>query len=138
MSGRKRGADAATGDEHAAARKQGHVAKRLNGVKSASLSARGARRRPVRARHGTRDASSRRQVRADAKGQAGAGQAGAGQAGAGQPSSSKEGAKRHVAALILARGGSKGIPLKNIKMLAGVPLIGWVVRAATDSNRFDR
>nr|XP_046237027.1 N-acylneuraminate cytidylyltransferase A [Scatophagus argus] len=45
--------------------------------------------------------------------------------------------KRHVAALILARGGSKGIPLKNIKMLAGVPLIAWVLRAAQDSNRFD-
>uniref|UniRef100_A0A3Q1FME4 Uncharacterized protein n=1 Tax=Acanthochromis polyacanthus TaxID=80966 RepID=A0A3Q1FME4_9TELE len=46
--------------------------------------------------------------------------------------------KRHVAALILARGGSKGIPLKNIKMLAGVPLIGWVLRAAVDSEMFDR
>lgn len=45
---------------------------------------------------------------------------------------------RHVAALILARGGSKGIPLKNIKMLAGVPLIGWVLRAALDSECFDR
>ncbi|TWW63579.1 N-acylneuraminate cytidylyltransferase A [Takifugu flavidus] len=44
---------------------------------------------------------------------------------------------RHVAALILARGGSKGIPLKNIKMLAGVPLIGWVLRAAVDSEMFD-
>lgn len=46
--------------------------------------------------------------------------------------------KLHVAALILARGGSKGIPLKNIKMLAGVPLIGWVLRAALDSEQFDR
>ncbi|XP_061524754.1 N-acylneuraminate cytidylyltransferase A [Phycodurus eques] len=45
--------------------------------------------------------------------------------------------KRHVAALVLARGGSKGIPLKNIKMLAGVPLIGWVLRAALDSDMFD-
>lgn len=45
---------------------------------------------------------------------------------------------RHVAALILARGGSKGIPLKNIKLLAGVPLIGWVLRAAIDSGEFDR
>lgn len=44
----------------------------------------------------------------------------------------------HIAALILARGGSKGIPLKNIKMLAGVPLIGWVLRAARDSQVFDR
>jgi len=48
------------------------------------------------------------------------------------------GKKRHIAALVLARGGSKGIPLKNIKMLAGVPLVGWVLRAAQDSNMFDR
>ncbi|KAJ3612245.1 hypothetical protein NHX12_020521 [Muraenolepis orangiensis] len=44
--------------------------------------------------------------------------------------------KRQVAALVLARGGSKGIPLKNIKMLAGVPLLGWVLRAAQDSHMF--
>lgn len=50
----------------------------------------------------------------------------------------RAGGPRHVAALILARGGSKGIPLKNIKMLAGVPLIGWVLRAAVDSKMFDR
>ncbi|XP_039521989.1 N-acylneuraminate cytidylyltransferase B [Pimephales promelas] len=43
----------------------------------------------------------------------------------------------HRAALILARGGSKGIPLKNIKNLAGVPLIGWVLRAALDSGVVD-
>uniref|UniRef100_A0A4W5KQE3 N-acylneuraminate cytidylyltransferase n=1 Tax=Hucho hucho TaxID=62062 RepID=A0A4W5KQE3_9TELE len=47
------------------------------------------------------------------------------------------GEKRHIAALILARGGSKGIPLKNIKVLAGVPLIRWVLRAAVDSKQFD-
>ncbi|TDG99532.1 hypothetical protein EPR50_G00194750 [Perca flavescens] len=45
--------------------------------------------------------------------------------------------KRHVAALILARGGSKGIPQKNIKTLAGIPLLGWVLRAAADSDVFD-
>uniref|UniRef100_A0A4W6CHF2 N-acylneuraminate cytidylyltransferase n=1 Tax=Lates calcarifer TaxID=8187 RepID=A0A4W6CHF2_LATCA len=50
---------------------------------------------------------------------------------------SRAGGDRHVAALVLARGGSKGIPLKNIKMLAGVPLIGWVLRAAKDSDMFD-
>lgn len=61
--------------------------------------------------------------------------------GDGQLSACKQvrpGDHRHVAALILARGGSKGIPLKNIKMLAGVPLIGWVLRAAVDSELFDR
>lgn len=45
--------------------------------------------------------------------------------------------KRHIAVVILARGGSKGIPLKNIKLLAGVPLIGWVIRAAVDTQVFD-
>ncbi|XP_053318970.1 N-acylneuraminate cytidylyltransferase [Spea bombifrons] len=43
----------------------------------------------------------------------------------------------HLAALVLARGGSKGIPHKNIKKLAGKPLIGWVLRAALDSRSFD-
>uniref|UniRef100_A0AAY5EDJ2 N-acylneuraminate cytidylyltransferase n=1 Tax=Electrophorus electricus TaxID=8005 RepID=A0AAY5EDJ2_ELEEL len=45
--------------------------------------------------------------------------------------------KKYVAAVILARGGNNGIPLKNIKLLAGVPLIGWVIRAAIDSDVFD-
>ncbi|XP_065147479.1 N-acylneuraminate cytidylyltransferase B-like [Paramisgurnus dabryanus] len=53
--------------------------------------------------------------------------------GVGDPSTKQP----HRAALILARGGSKGIPLKNIKVLAGVPLIGWVVRAALDSDVID-
>ncbi|KAM9834447.1 N-acylneuraminate cytidylyltransferase-like [Syngnathus typhle] len=57
--------------------------------------------------------------------------------GAGGKLSKSGGGKRHIAALVLARGGSKGIPLKNIKMLAGVPLIGWVLRAAVDSELFD-
>ncbi|KAI7791822.1 cytidine monophosphate sialic acid synthetase 1 [Triplophysa rosa] len=52
-------------------------------------------------------------------------------------SSCEESKKKPIAALILARGGSKGIPLKNIKMLAGVPLIGWVIRAAKDAEVFD-
>lgn len=51
---------------------------------------------------------------------------------------SRAGGRGHVAALVLARGGSKGIRLKNIKMLAGVPLLGWVLRAAVDSEVFDR
>ncbi|XP_006814772.1 N-acylneuraminate cytidylyltransferase-like [Saccoglossus kowalevskii] len=45
--------------------------------------------------------------------------------------------KRHFAALICARGGSKGIPLKNIKILAGQPLISWALRAAVDANVYD-
>ncbi|XP_048862505.1 N-acylneuraminate cytidylyltransferase A [Brienomyrus brachyistius] len=55
----------------------------------------------------------------------------------GRASQAKRKKGGHIAALILARGGSKGIPLKNIKMLAGVPLIGWVLRAARDSQVFD-
>lgn len=43
----------------------------------------------------------------------------------------------HLAAVILARGGSKGIPLKNIKSLAGIPLVAWVIRACIDSDAFD-
>lgn len=128
MPGRKRGANAVNGEQVGAVRKhirvdvKRHVAKRLTGV-------RGTQRRAGRGRGGVRDRSSRKQIRANGKGQ--------GLQGA-QPSSSMEVPKRHVAALILARGGSKGIPLKNIKMLAGVPLIGWVLRAAVDSNRFQR
>ncbi|KAM8897269.1 N-acylneuraminate cytidylyltransferase A [Spinachia spinachia] len=62
-----------------------------------------------------------------------------GRRGDGTPAKHKPagaGGPGHVAALILARGGSKGIPLKNIKMLAGVPLLGWVLRAAVDSKKF--
>ncbi|XP_029456019.1 N-acylneuraminate cytidylyltransferase isoform X4 [Rhinatrema bivittatum] len=46
-------------------------------------------------------------------------------------------AKGHLACLVLARGGSKGIPLKNIKPLAGKPLIHWVLIAAIESDVFD-
>ncbi|XP_030397253.1 N-acylneuraminate cytidylyltransferase [Gopherus evgoodei] len=59
-------------------------------------------------------------------------------AAAGGPVPAAEAEQRppHMAALVLARGGSKGIPLKNIKPLAGLPLIGWVLRAAIDSGVF--
>ena len=38
-----------------------------------------------------------------------------------------------VLALIPARGGSKGIPRKNIRLLAGKPLIAWTIEAALAS-----
>ena len=37
-----------------------------------------------------------------------------------------------------ARGGSKGIPRKNIKMIAGKPLIAWTIEAAKSSKLVDR
>ncbi|XP_043943726.1 N-acylneuraminate cytidylyltransferase isoform X2 [Protopterus annectens] len=43
----------------------------------------------------------------------------------------------YFAALILARGGSKCISLKNVKNLIHLPLIGWVLRAALDAEVFD-
>uniref|UniRef100_A0A7S1FIL3 N-acylneuraminate cytidylyltransferase n=1 Tax=Noctiluca scintillans TaxID=2966 RepID=A0A7S1FIL3_NOCSC len=41
-----------------------------------------------------------------------------------------------VVAVIPARGGSVSVPLKNIKELAGRPLIDWSIRAALDSGVF--
>ena len=40
--------------------------------------------------------------------------------------------------MITARGGSKGIPGKNIKDLAGKPLISWTIEAAQSSRFIDR
>lgn len=40
-------------------------------------------------------------------------------------------------ALIPARGGSKGIPRKNIKMIGGKPLIVWTIEAALRSTLLD-
>lgn len=40
--------------------------------------------------------------------------------------------------LVPARGGSKGLPGKNIKPLAGLPLIGWTLRAARESGVLER
>ena len=43
-----------------------------------------------------------------------------------------------VLSLIPARYGSKGLPLKNIKPLAGIPLLAWPINAALGSNYIDR
>lgn len=40
-------------------------------------------------------------------------------------------------AIIPARGGSKGVPRKNIKMLAGKPLIAWTIEEAKKSKYID-
>ena len=37
---------------------------------------------------------------------------------------------------IAARGGSKGIPRKNIKLLAGKPLIGYTIESSINSKIF--
>src|SRR3989338_9088845 len=44
---------------------------------------------------------------------------------------------KSVLAVITARGGSKGIPRKNIKDLAGVPLIAYTIEAAKNSRCLD-
>lgn len=43
-----------------------------------------------------------------------------------------------ILGLITARGGSKGIPRKNVKLLAGKPLIAYAIDAAKESRVFDR
>lgn len=45
---------------------------------------------------------------------------------------------RRVLAIIPARGGSKGVPRKNIRPLAGKPLIAWTVEEAKKSQYIDR
>ena len=40
--------------------------------------------------------------------------------------------------LICARGGSKGLPRKNIKPLNGIPLIGWSINIAKQIDRISR
>lgn len=45
---------------------------------------------------------------------------------------------KKVIAIIPARGGSKGLPKKNIKMFCGKPLIYYTIKAAKRSKLFDR
>ena len=42
-----------------------------------------------------------------------------------------------VVSLICCRGGSKGIPGKNIKEFCGKPLLGWILEAAKEAKVFD-
>jgi len=41
-------------------------------------------------------------------------------------------------AIIPARGGSKGIPRKNVRILAGKPLLGWTILAAREAANVNR
>ncbi len=43
-----------------------------------------------------------------------------------------------IVAIVPARSGSKGVPGKNIRPLAGKPLLGWMVEAAKRSRFIDR
>ena len=43
-----------------------------------------------------------------------------------------------VLAVIAARGGSKGLPGKNLRPLAGKPLIAHTIDTARESKAFDR
>lgn len=46
--------------------------------------------------------------------------------------------KPKILAIIPARGGSKGVPRKNIRDLAGKPLIAWTIEEAKRSKYIDR
>lgn len=46
--------------------------------------------------------------------------------------------KKDAVAIIPARGGSKRIPKKNIKEFHGLPLIAYSIKAALDSNLFEK
>lgn len=46
--------------------------------------------------------------------------------------------KRKILAIIPARGGSKGLPRKNVLDLEGKPLIAWSIAAASESQYIDR
>jgi CMP-N,N'-diacetyllegionaminic acid synthase len=45
---------------------------------------------------------------------------------------------RRCLAVITARGGSKGLPGKNIKILLGKPLIAWTIEKALESKYLDK
>ena len=43
-----------------------------------------------------------------------------------------------VIGLITARGGSKGVPRKNLRIVGGKPLIAWTIEAAKSASALDR
>jgi CMP-N-acetylneuraminic acid synthetase len=46
--------------------------------------------------------------------------------------------KQHIVGFIFARGGSKGVPRKNIRLLAGKPLIAYAIEAGRQCRQIDR
>jgi len=47
-------------------------------------------------------------------------------------------AKPKIISIIPARGGSKGVPRKNVRLLTGKPLIAYSIEASLNSNLIDR
>src|SRR5262245_25182815 len=45
---------------------------------------------------------------------------------------------KRVLGLITARGGSKGVPRKNVRPLGGKPLLAWTIEAARNAPVIDR
>ncbi len=45
--------------------------------------------------------------------------------------------ERNIVASICARGGSKGVPRKNLKKLNGIPLVGLAIECARNASIFD-
>ena len=45
---------------------------------------------------------------------------------------------KNIVGIIPARGGSVGVPLKNIKKLNGLPLIAYTIKAAIESKCLSR
>ena len=56
----------------------------------------------------------------------------------GRPGTAGPGARGEVVAVIPARGGSKGVPRKNLLRVGGVPLIARAVTTAQSASRIDR
>lgn len=50
----------------------------------------------------------------------------------------KEVVEHNILAIILARGGSRGIPRKNVRLLCGKPLIAYTIEAALGSKLINR
>lgn len=46
--------------------------------------------------------------------------------------------EKRILAIVTARGGSKGLPGKNIRMMNGKPLIAWTIEAAKSSKYLDK
>lgn len=55
-----------------------------------------------------------------------------------EPTRTRAGGRPACVAIIPARGGSKGIPGKNLRPVAGAPLLAHAIRAARGANHVDR